>query len=101
LAEARSWARPFKDYRAGKVRPADPQRALTELERVREEVLPQTLVTEKRLTQATALIAMNRQKEAADVMERVSRALNERPELAHFREQVQRLEAAARSPTGR
>lgn len=101
LAEARSWARPFKDYRAGKVRPADPQRALVELEHVREDVLPQALIIEKRLTQAAALIAMNRQKEAADLLGRTASALSERPELAHFREQVQRLEAAARSPTGR
>jgi hypothetical protein len=97
LAEARSWARPFKDYRAGQVRPADPQRALAALERVREDVLPQALVAEKRLTQASALLAANRQKEAVDLLGRTAPALGERPELLEFREPLQRLEAAARS----
>jgi hypothetical protein len=101
LAEGRSWARPFKDYRSNRVRPADPQRALAELERVREDLLPQALVAEKRLAQASALIALNRQKDAAELLERVSAAVAERPELSHFREQAQRLTAAARSTTGR
>lgn len=101
LAEARSWARPFKDYRVGRVRPADPQRALTELERVRDDLLPAALVTEKRLTQASALLSANRPKDAAEVLERVAPALRERPELAGFREQASRLDAAARIGAGR
>jgi hypothetical protein len=97
LAEARSWARPFKDYRAGQVRPADPQRALAALERVREDVLPPALVVEKRLTQASALLAANRPKEAAELLERTAPAFGERAELVEFREPLQRLQAAARS----
>jgi hypothetical protein len=101
LAEARSWARPFKDYRVGRVRPADPQRALAELERVRDDILPPALLTEKRLTLASALIAAGRPKEAAELIERLTPALRERPELADFREQASRLEQAARAPAGR
>lgn len=101
VASARSWVRPFKDYRAGRVRAAEPARALADLEKVREEHLPAAVLAEKRIAQVSALLGSNRSKEAAELLSRIGPMLNERPELSDFREQVRLLESAARAPAGR
>lgn len=101
VASARSWVRPFKDYRVGRVRAAEPARALAELEKVRDEHLPAAVLAEKRIAQASALLASNRGKEAVEILGRIGPTLNERPELADFRDQVRLLESAARAAAAR
>jgi hypothetical protein len=96
LASARSWVRPFKDYRVGRVRPADPARALSELERVRDDHLPAGVLVEKRFAQVTALLAVNRGKDAAQALAGIRSVLDERSELADFRSQFTGLESAVR-----
>jgi hypothetical protein len=96
VALGRSWARPFKNYKLGAVRPAEYPRALTELARARDEMLPSVVRLEKYLAQATSLFGTGRSPEAVDAVRRARALVNERPELAEFGEQVERLEGASR-----
>lgn len=97
VALGRSWARPFKNYKLGMVRPAEYSRALTELVRARDEVLPTVLRIEKYLAQATSFFGTGRRPEAVDALRRARALVDERPELAEFGEQVERLERASNS----
>lgn len=98
VAAGRSWVRPFKDYRLSAVRPAEPARALTELERVREQQLPTTVLVEKQLAEAKALLDLNRPQGVASRLARTRALVNERPELAGFDEQLTRLERVSGQP---
>jgi hypothetical protein len=92
FALGRSWARPFKDYRKGAVRPANYERALMELDLVRDDVLPASLRVEKYLAQATSFLSTDRGREAAQSLHQAKSLIEERVELAQFREQLTRLE---------
>jgi len=91
VALGRMWARPFKDYRKGAVRPADYERALAELSRARDEVLPPSVQVEKYLTQAASSLGAGRSADATESLRRARALIGERAELAHFREQLERL----------
>lgn len=97
VALGRSSARPFKNYKVGSVRPAEYARAVTELARARDDVLPSVVRVEKYLAQATSLFGAGRRPEAVDALGRARALVNERPELAEFREQVERLEGLSSS----
>lgn len=97
VALGRNWSRPFKNYKLGAVRPAEYSRAVTELAQARDEVLPGVVRLEKYLAQANSLLGSARQTEALDALRRARALFNERAELAEFKEQVERLEAASRS----
>jgi len=98
FALGRSWARPFKDYRKGAVRPADYERALTELGRVRDDVLPASLRVEKYLAQATSFLGTDRGGEAAESLRQAKNLIDERVELTRFREQLTRIERSDNQP---
>jgi len=98
VALGRSLARPFKNYMKGAVRPADYARALEELGRARDEVLPARVRVEKYLGQATSLLGTEKPAEAAEALRRARALVEERAEVANFREQLERLE---RYGTGR
>lgn len=97
VALGRNWSRPFKNYKLGAVRPAEYSRALTELAQARDEVLPSVVRLEKYLAQTTSLLGSARQTEALDALRRARALFNQRAELAEFKEQVERLEAASRA----
>jgi hypothetical protein len=96
VALGRNWARPFKNYKIGAVRPGEYSRSLAELNRARDDVLPSVLRVEKYLAQATSLFGTGRGPEAIDALGRARALVNERPELAEFKEQVERLEGGSR-----
>ncbi|MGZ5797915.1 MAG: hypothetical protein ACXWJG_13460 [Caldimonas sp.] len=96
LAAGRSWVRPFKDYRVGKVRPADPARALAELDRVRDDRIPSPVRVEKYLARATALQSLGRSGEAAQALDRARALVSERAELAPYVEPLERLQRVVR-----
>lgn len=91
LAFGRSLARPFKDYSKGAVRPANYVRAIEELLRVRDEMLPSYLRVQKYLALATSYRATGREAESARAAATAGSLIVERPELAEFREQLDRL----------
>jgi hypothetical protein len=95
VALGRSFSRPFKNYQKGAVRPADYARALEELGRARDEVLPTSVRVEKYLAQATCFLGTDRRAEAAELLRQARTLIGERVELADFREQLERLERAA------
>ena len=95
VALGRSWASPFKNYHEGAVRPADYERALGELRRARDEILPTRVRVERYLAQATSFFGTDRRAEATESLRQARALITERVELASFREQLERLERGA------
>jgi hypothetical protein len=91
FASGRSLARPFKDYAKGAVRPADDARAVAELEQARDATLPSYLRVQKYLTLAGSYQTLGRTADAARAAATARALIAERPELAEFRPQLDRL----------
>ena len=96
LALGRSLARPFKDYRRGTVRPAAFDRAVAELERVRDDVLPSYQRVQKQLALANAYRSLGRQADTARTTTAARTLIAARPELVEFQEQLARTAPPAR-----
>jgi hypothetical protein len=96
LALGRSLARPFRDFRQGTVRPASYDRAVAELERVRDGVLPSYLRVQKQLVLANAYRSLGRQADATRAIAAARGLIAERPELAELQEQLARMATPAR-----
>lgn len=96
LALGRSLMRPFRDYTRGTVRPAAYDRAVVELEQVRDDVLPSYLRVQKQLALANAYRNLGREADATRTMGAARALIAERPELAEFQEQLARLATPAR-----
>jgi hypothetical protein len=94
LATGRSLARPFKDYSKGAVRPADDARAVAELERARDQMLPAYLRVQKYLTLAGSYQTLGRSADATRAAAAARALIAERPELVEFRGQLDRLGSA-------
>ncbi len=99
LARGRSLGRPFKDYTRNAIRPADFQRSVAELERVRDDVLPTFLRAQKYIGLANGYRALARAPDALRAATTARTLMASRSELAPLREQVDRLPAAP--PTNR
>jgi len=87
----RAFARPFKDYTKGAVRPANCDRAIEDLLQARDDVLPAYLRVQKYLALAKCYRTLGRAAESARAAATARSLIAERPELAEFREQLDRL----------
>ena len=95
VALGRSLARPFKNYATNKVRPADYPGALSSLERSRDSALVSPVLVQKYIAQAMSLLGTGRSAEASAAIKRAGALIESRPELADFRQQLERVERAA------
>jgi hypothetical protein len=94
LALGRRSARHFLDYRTGKVRPPDPERARSYLRSVRTNDLPVYPRTLHQLAQAQASAELGDQQSARTQLAGAAAVIAERPELARLTEVAARMRTA-------
>lgn len=94
FVEGRAASRRFNDFRAGRVRAAEPQRALTLLQRADDRVLPRSIRIQKQLAEASALIQLQRAEAARGRLAQARALIASDLAYAIFTPQVEVLERA-------
>jgi hypothetical protein len=84
LAEASNLSREFMDFTVGRIRPADPGRALALLSSVNDAMLPSHLVLQKNLAQATSQIRLENWDVAAQLLARAQSRVDRNKALEQF-----------------
>lgn len=88
LAFAHSLSRPFRDFRIGKVRKAEPKAALEQLTKVNIKNLPDYLKVRKMVSESNSLKLLGKSREADFVLREAKIITEKKPSLRLLIEQA-------------